>query len=413
MNAEIISIGDELLVGQVMNTNATWIAQQLNSIGIEVYQISSISDNSDHIINTLERSRLNSDIILITGGLGPTKDDITKQSLCEYFNTGLKFSKEAYQQIEELFQIRDWAVSDLNKKQAEIPENSIPIKNINGTAPGMWFEDKGKIYVSMPGVPFEMQPMMTNHVIPKLRERFSTEHILHKTILTQGIGESWLSELIADWENDLPGNIKLAYLPQPGIVRLRLTARGSNYNELNNLLENQIKTLNTLIPDLIYGYDDDSLEELIGKILRNKGKSLSTAESCTGGYIAHLITSIPGSSDYYVGSIISYSNDIKEKELGVKKQSMIEHGVVSEEVVIQMARGVLEKFNTDYSIATSGIAGPGGGTKEKVVGTTWIAVASKEKVIAEKYLFGENRERNIHKTAVTALNMFRKLLISE
>ncbi len=412
MYAEIISIGDELLVGQVTNTNATWIAEQLNLIGIQVYQITSISDNKEHISQALDLARNKSDIILITGGLGPTKDDITKQSLCDYFCTSLEFNQQAYDQVNELFSIRGLKITEINKKQAEIPANCIPIKNSNGTAPGMWFTDKGKVFISMPGVPFEMKPMMTDHILPKLKEYSQPEVIVHKTILTQGVGESWLSEMIGDWADNLPNNIKLAYLPQPGIVRLRLSAIGDDENELNKLIENNILSLNTLIPKLIFGYDDDTLQKLVGDILRNNNKTLSTAESCTGGYIAHLITSIPGSSDYYQGSVVSYSNEIKENELGVEKQTMIDHGVVSEEVVVQMVKGVRKKLDTDFSIATSGIAGPGGGTKDKEVGTTWIAVASEEKVIAKKYLFGENRERNIHKTAVTALNMLRKLMVS-
>ncbi|MCD4680783.1 MAG: CinA family nicotinamide mononucleotide deamidase-related protein, partial [Bacteroidales bacterium] len=358
MKAEIISIGDELLIGQVINTNATWIAQQLNLTGIQIYQITAISDNNEHIRDALDAARAKADIILITGGLGPTKDDITKQCLCDYFNTCLKFNQEAYDQIKELFHIRGLKLTDRNKKQAEIPEASIPIKNVNGTAPGMWFEDQEKVFISMPGVPFEMKSMMTDHILPKLRDRFSSEIIIHKTVLTQGVGESWLAEMISDWENDLPDNIKLAYLPQPGIVRLRLTTNGSDKKELKIILEKHISQLNEIISDLIFGYDDDTLEELVGKILRTKDKTLSTAESCTGGYISHLITSIPGSSDYYRGSVIAYSNEIKERELSVKKQSMIDHGVVSEEVVVQMAQGALGKFNTDYSIATSGIAGP-------------------------------------------------------
>lgn len=413
MNAEIISIGDELLVGQVVNTNATWISQHLNLIGINVYQITAISDNSEQIKSVLDSARVNSDIILITGGLGPTKDDITKQCLCEYFNTNLKFNPEVYEQIKEIFHIRGMKVTELNKMQAEIPVSCTPIKNTNGTAPGMWFEEKGKIFVSMPGVPFEMQPMMTDHVLPELKKRYSGDFIIHKTVLTQGIGESWLSEMIADWEDKLPKNIKLAYLPQPAIVRLRLSAKGSDKKELERQLESQIKLLHKTIPDLIYGYDDETLEEITGRLLRERGKTLSTAESCTGGYIAHLITSIPGSSDYYKGSVISYANEIKEAELNVKKQSMVEHGVVSEEVVVQMAKGILKKYNTDFSIATSGIAGPGGATKDKAVGTTWIAVASENKVVVKKFLFGENRERNIRKTAVTALNMLRKHIIAE
>jgi nicotinamide-nucleotide amidase len=304
-------------------------------------------------------------------------------------------------------------VTDLNRKQSEIPEKCVPIPNLNGTAPGMWFEketeDQHKVvYVSMPGVPFEMKPMLEDRVIPMLKKIFPAGSIVHKTILTQGVGESFLSDIIEAWETALPSFISLAYLPQPGLVRLRLTGAGDNEEFVRSAVEAEAAKLQTLIPEYIYGYENQQLEEIVGNLLKERGATLSTAESCTGGYIAHLITSIPGSSGYYAGSVIAYSNEVKIRELGVSRQVIDAKGAVSEEVVSQMATGIREKFNTTWAIATSGIAGPDGGTTEKPVGLTWIAIASPEGVSASSYLFGENRERNIRKTALQALNLLRK-----
>ncbi|MCD4774346.1 MAG: competence/damage-inducible protein A [Bacteroidales bacterium] len=412
MRVEIISIGDEILIGQIVNTNAAWMSQKLNIAGFEVVRISTVSDKKDDIILSINDAVKRVDVILLTGGLGPTKDDITKEALCEYFNTELIFNENAFQQVKTLFSVRGFEVTEINRKQAELPKSCTPIANHNGTAAGMWFNENGKIIVSMPGVPFEMKPMMTDSVIPELKKHFKTPVILHKTILTQCKGESFLAEIINDWENELPKNIKLAYLPQPGIVRLRLSAKGENAEILNKQVEAEVEKLKKIIPKYIFGYDDDKLEQIIGELLKEKKKTLSTAESCTGGYISHLITSVSGSSEYYLGSIISYSNEIKEYLLGVTKQSMIDYGVVSEQVITQMAKGVKEKLNTDYSIAVSGIAGPSGGSVEKPVGTMWIAIATPEKVIARKFLFGEHRERNIRKTALMALDMLRKEILT-
>jgi len=410
IQAELISIGDELLIGQVINTNSSWIAESLNASGIKVYQSLSISDNKEHILKTLEESMSRSDIIIITGGLGPTNDDITKETLCEFFDSKLVFNKKAYKNVEEIFRIRGFKVNEINRQQAEIPDCCIPISNNNGTAPGMWFEKNGKIFVSMPGVPFEMKPMMEDFVIPKLLKHFKTNAIYHKTILTQGVGESYLSEIISNWEDNLSENMKLAYLPQPGIVRLRISAYGESEEKLKKEVELKTKELQKIIPDEIFGYDNDKLEEIIGKLLIKSGASISTAESCTGGAIAKMITSVPGSSNYYIGTVVAYSNEIKEKTLGVKRQTLIDNGAVSEEVVKEMAIGVKNKFNTDFAIATSGIAGPGGAVEGKPVGTTWIALASPNDCIAQKFLFGEHRGRNIRKAALTALNMLRKRL---
>ena len=412
MKAEIISIGDEILIGQIVNTNAAWMSTELNNAGFEVVRISTIPDKKDDIILAINNAAKKADVILLTGGLGPTKDDITKETLCEYFNTELVFNESAFQQIKTLFGARGFEVTELNRKQAELPKSCTSIANFNGTARGMWFNEKGKIIVSMPGVPFEMKPMMTDFVIPKLKKHFDTPAILHKTILTQGKGESFLAEIIKDWENELPKNIKLAYLPQPGIVRLRLSAKGEDDEILSKQVETEIDKLKNIIPEYIFGYDDDKLETIVGELLKERKKTLSTAESCTGGYISHLITSISGSSEYYLGSVISYANEIKENILGVSKQSIIEHGVVSRQVVTEMAKGVQGKLNTDYSIAVSGIAGPTGGSVEKPVGTTWIAIATPEKVVAKKFLFGEHRERNIRKTALMALDMLRKEILT-
>lgn len=411
MKAEIVTIGDELLIGQVIDTNSAWIAEQLNLVGIEVHQITSISDDRNHILTTLSQASGRANIILITGGLGPTKDDITKHTLCEYFNTELVFHQPTFENIEKLFKLLGFPVTEINRKQAEVPANCTPLRNSNGTAPGMWFEHDGVIYVSMPGVPFEMKTLIINEVLPRLTKKLNSTFILHKTILTQGVGESFLAGVIESWENELPENFKLAYLPQPGIVRLRITVLGSDKVVIKLELDQQIEKLKKLIPKLIFGYDNETLELVVGRLLKERGQTLSTAESCTGGYIAHLVTSIAGSSAYYTGSTVSYTNKVKIDVLGVSPQVIQTHGAVSEEVVIQMADGVRKNLETDFALAVSGIAGPDGGSEEKPVGTTWIALATPEKIITKKFLFGEHRGRNIRKTALAALNMLRLELL--
>jgi len=410
MIAEIISIGDELLIGQVVNTNASWMGELLNRNGIKVKQIKVIADDKKDILNSIDNSFKSADIILLTGGLGPTKDDITKHTLCEYFDTKLVFNEDAFSRIKEIFRLRNFKVSAVNKAQADLPESCTPLKNINGTASGMWFEKNEKVLVSMPGVPFEMKPMMENEVIPRVKAKFKTPVILHKTIMTQGIGESFLAKKIEDWENSLPQNIKLAYLPQPGIVRLRLSATGENKIKCEQIIAELIEKLKLLIGDLIFGYDNILLEEAVGESLKLHQKTVATAESCTGGYIAHLLTSIAGSSSYFKGSAITYANEIKENILGVSHEDLEKEGAVSETVVKQMAIGAHKKFETDYAIATSGIAGPDGGTEDKPVGTTWIAIAGPDGVLAEKHHFGEHRGRNIRRAALTALFMLKKIV---
>lgn len=411
MIAEIISIGDELLVGQVVNTNATWIAQHLHETGIPVKQISAISDDAEEIKKAIDLAFSRADVILVTGGLGPTKDDITKYTLCTYFDTHLVFHQPSYDNIVRLFGGRGLKISEVNRKQAEIPANCIPLLNLNGTAPGMWFERDNKILVSLPGVPFEMEAMIEKYVLPRLAGEDNDRIVAHKTILTQGIGESYLSELIKEWEENLPANMKLAYLPQPGIVRLRLTAYGESKEKTLNEIDNQVKSLQQIIPDLIFGYGNDTMEQVVGRLLKEKHVTLSTAESCTGGYLAHLVTSVPGSSDYYRGSVIAYSNQVKQELLNVKEDSLRMYGAVSEEVVKEMAEGARHHLKTDFAVSISGIAGPDGGTLEKPVGTVWIAVASKTGIIAQKFMFGEHRGRNIRRAALAGLNMLRLKLV--
>ncbi len=417
MQTEIINIGDELLIGQVINTNASWMSEQLNMAGFPVCRISIIPDDPQHILDALKESGERSELILLTGGLGPTKDDITKETLCKYFNTRLIFDPMAFKAIKKLFKARGFPVTKINRKQAEIPENCTAIPNTNGTASGMWFEkesadnDKKHVFISMPGVPFEMKTMMVNEVIPRLKKFFKPVTFLHHTILTQGLGESFLSDLLEDWETRLPANLHLAYLPQPGIVRLRLTGQGDNEVQLQKQMNEEMTSMKSLIQDYIFGEGNDTLEAVVGKLLKDEGYTLTTAESCTGGYIAHLITSIPGSSAYYIGSIIAYSNEIKMKELGVTEKILQEYGAVSEEVVRQMAVSIRNKFGSDYSIAISGIAGPDGGTKDKPVGLVWIAIAGPLGVQSNKYLFGDNRERNIRRAALQALNLLRKAIL--
>ena len=407
MIAEIISIGDELLVGQVVNTNATWIAQHLIEIEIPVKQISDIADDEEDIRQALDLAFSRSDVILMTGGLGPTRDDITKTTLCKYFNTHLVFHQPSLENIERLFPARGLKITDVNRRQAEVPANCTPLVNPQGTAPGMWFEKDKKILVSMPGVPFEMEALMEKYILPRLEIADNQMTVVHKTVITQGVGESFLAELIKDWELNLPAHMKLAYLPQPGIVRLRLTAYGEDRNSLTSEVDDLIETLKRLIPDQIIGYGNDTLEEVIGKLLKDRKMTISTAESCTGGYLGHLITSVPGSSEYYLGSVIAYSNRIKQEMLGVSEKSLQSYGAVSEQVVKEMADGARVKFNTDFAVATSGIAGPDGGTPEKPVGTVWIAVSSKKRTVAKKFMFGEHRGRNIRRSALAALNMLR------
>ncbi len=412
MLAEIITIGDELLIGQVVDTNSAWMATQLNLAGIRVFQITSVSDEEQHILNALNEARQRADIILITGGLGPTKDDITKETLCKYFNTHLVFNEDAYKALEIIFQKFGREITPRNRTQAELPLSCTPIINHKGTASGMMFEEDSKIFISMPGVPFEMKAMMTNDVLPLLMKRFKMPFVMHKTILTQGIGESFLADKLVSFEDHLPKPFKLAYLPSAGMVRLRLTAAGEEGLIKRTMNELTIQ-LESLIADYIYGYGEESLESIIGKLLHDAHKTISTAESCSGGYLAHLITTVPGSSEYYMGSTITYSYQSKTDLLNVPMEILTQFGAVSEKVVIMMAKGALSCFKTDYSIATTGIAGPSGGTSDKPVGTVWVGVGTPSGVVTKKFQFGGDRERNIQMTAMNALSVLRKILLKD
>lgn len=411
MKATIITIGNELLIGQVVNTNAAFIAEQCNLAGIEVDTILVIPDERQAIIDSLEMASGKASVVIISGGLGPTSDDITKKVLMEYFGSKPVLNQEVLNHIIALFRPRGFEITEVNRQQAMVPDNCRVFLNTLGTAPGMWFEKEDVVYISVPGVPFEMKELIMSQIIPQLKIRNPNEVIIHHTILTQGVGESRLSEMIVDWEKKLPTHISLAYLPQPGIVRLRLTGKGANEEDLKNEILKESEKLKTFFGDLIWGYGDDTLEKVVGELLLKKNATLSTAESCTGGYIAHLITLVPGSSAYYNGSVVAYSNNIKESILGVKQSTLIAYGAVSEQVVVEMAQQVKNKFQTDYSIAVSGIAGPDGGTKEKPVGTVWIAIGTPIKVIAKRFRFSKDRERNIRLAAVTALNMLRREII--
>lgn len=413
MLAEIITIGDEILIGQIVDTNSAFIAQKLNAIGVRVKQISSVSDDRQHILNALAEAHQRADIILITGGLGPTKDDITKKTLAEYFGVGLVESKDALQNVERIFR-RLRGVSEplleVNKQQALVPENCEVILNANGTAPGMWFNHQDKIYMSMPGVPHEMMYMMEEAVIPRLKSTFNLPFIIHKTILTAGEGESYLAEKIADIENDLPSYIKLAYLPKLGQVRLRLSGYGDDGALLKNEVESFTGRFVERIGRSVVAQEDITLEKAILNYMAEKELTLSTAESCTGGYIAHLITQHAGSSKVFFGGAVSYSYDLKESILGVKNETLWQYGAVSQETVTEMVQGALLSFKSDYAVAVTGIAGPDGGTPEKPVGTVWIGVANVKKTITKKFQFGNKRMQNIERTAIAALNMLHLLL---
>jgi nicotinamide-nucleotide amidase len=410
MLAEIITIGDEILIGQIVDTNSAWMAQKLNEEGIRVKQISSVSDDRQHILAALAEATTRADIIFITGGLGPTKDDITKQTLAEYFNVKLVLNDDALNNVLNIFKRYNRSLLEVNRKQAEVPENCEIILNNNGTAPGMWFNVDSKIYVSMPGVPFEMKYMMEETVIPKLKTELKLPVIIHKTILTVGEGESFLAEKIADIENDLPANIKLAYLPKMGQVRLRLSAYSDGETPLNDKLEEFASRIVERVGDNVVAQEDIPLEKVILNHMADKGLTLSVAESCTGGYVSHLITQHEGSSQVFLGGAVTYSNDLKENILGVKNETLYQFGAVSQETVTEMVEGALRQFKSDYALAITGIAGPGGGTQEKPVGTVWIAVANANKTVVKKFTFGNKRLQNIERSAVAAFFMLITLL---
>jgi nicotinamide-nucleotide amidase len=413
MLAEIITIGDEILIGQIVDTNSAWMGKELNQIGVRVHQISSVSDAKEHIISALNEALERVDIVLMTGGLGPTRDDITKHTLCEYFDSHLVFNEEIFKDVEHLFHSRGRVVSPVNRAQAEVPAACTPLPNKQGTAPGMWFEKEGKIIVSMPGVPYEMKHLMQEQVIPRIKSKYELPIILHHTILTQGIGESMLAEKLVEFEDNMPEGFKLAYLPSPGMVRLRLSAFGLDRVAMEKTLLRLIETIKKVAADFIYGENEQQIGEIIGEMLLEKKLSISTAESCTGGFISHLLTRIPGSSAYFMGSTITYSYKSKTEVLAIPAELINENGAVSEEVVRLMADNVKKKLGTDCSIATSGIAGPGGGTPSKPVGTVWVAVSTPKGTSTHLLRLGDDRQRNIQVASETALNILRKRLMEE
>jgi nicotinamide-nucleotide amidase len=410
----IITIGDELLIGQVIDTNSAWMAQELNKAGLWVNRRLAIGDGRQDILSSLDAESAVSDIILITGGLGPTADDITKPVLCEYFDTQLIVNEAALQNVKNIFlNILKRPMIERNLKQAEVPASCMVIQNKRGTAPGMLFEKNGKIFVSMPGVPHEMKGMMTEDVIPFLKKRFGTNFIAHRTLLTAGVGESSLADHIAEFESGLPPEIKLAYLPNYGMVRLRLTATQGSKEKPEPPLDTFFAELKSRVREWMVTDEDISLQEVVGKLLAGRKQTLSTAESCTGGYVAHLITGIPGSSVYFRGSVVAYDNEVKNQMLGVSQDIISSFGAVSEETVRAMVSGAIRKLHTDFALATSGIMGPGGGSESKPVGTVWIAAGNGTEIVTQKLWFRFDRQRNIELTAANVLNLLRRFILTQ
>jgi len=411
MNSALITIGDEILIGQVTDTNAVWISRQLNKLGVRVGEMVTVSDEAGQITSTLDRLMGKYQLLIMTGGLGPTRDDITKQTLAGYFKSKMVTHPEILAKITAYFKERGREMLEANLRQADVPEDCMVLMNNHGSAAGMWFEREGSILISLPGVPYEMKGLMEDHVIPALQKRVIVPDVVHRTIMTQGLPESYLAAMIRDWESDLPDCVKLAYLPRPGIVRLRLTVVDKCAQDAEQILKVNIDKLLDIIGVHVFGYDDISLEETLGLLLRERELTVATAESCTGGNIARLLTSVPGSSVYFSGAIIAYDNQIKSQLLGVEPKTLEAHGAVSQAVVEQMAEGACRQMGTQAAMATSGIAGPDGGTHEKPVGTTWICVRYGETSLARKYLFWGTRDRIIDQASYTAMQLLRRLVL--
>lgn len=411
--ASIITIGDELLIGQVVDTNSAWMATELNKAGVWMKRRVAVGDNRHDIVEALDRESRDAQIVLITGGLGPTADDITKPVLCDYFGGKLVTDPGALQNVQTIFARLQRPMLPVNLKQAEVPDTCTVIQNKRGTAPGMWFEKGGKIFVSMPGVPHEMKGMMTDYVIPALHQHFRMPTIVSQTLLTAGIGESFLAELIKDFEQALPPEIKLAYLPNYGMVRLRLTGISYDAQTIQSTTQSLFHQLKEQVKDYLVTDRDEPLQMVVARLLQEAGKTVSTAESCTGGYIAHLLTQQSGASRYFKGSVVSYDNQVKQDLLHVQQATLQTAGAVSEETVREMVQGALSGLKTDYTLAVSGIMGPDGGTPEKPVGTVWIAAGNHRQTIAQKFNFRFDRQRNIELTANNALNLLRKFIGSE
>jgi nicotinamide-nucleotide amidase len=414
MQAEIITIGDEILIGQVIDTNSAFIAKQLNKIGVSVYQITSVQDDKEHILKSLKEAEENADIIIITGGLGPTKDDITKKTITEYFDDELVRNNQVTENIHLLWRNFNQTPSQVNLDQALVPSKAQVLMNVNGSAPGMWIEKNGKVFISLPGVPYEMKALVDDYVIPKLRDIYKFPFILHKTILTYGMGESNLAAKIEDWENQLPKFIKLAYLPSLGRVRLRLSAKSMDRELVETEMQKQIEALLPQINDVFVGFEEDeSIEAIIGKHLVDLGKTVSTAESCTGGKIAELFTANAGASNYFKGSIVSYATEAKINVLNIPEAIINTHSVVSHEVAQAMASSVLKLMHTDYAIATTGNAGPTKGDADAKVGTVIIAIATKNNVYSEEFNFGNHRVKVINKAVNKAFEMLQKEILKK
>lgn len=411
MNVIVVSIGDELLIGQTVNTNASWIGQEISKLGGNVIEGLTISDKAQDILTTVDYALITSDVVIITGGLGPTKDDITKHTLANYFETELEIHQPTLEKITSYFTMRNRPMLESNIQQAELPKNCTILTNNYGTAAGMWFEKNGKIVISLPGVPYEMKGIMTEEVFPRMKERFKLNSMYHKTILTQGIGESFLAEKLTDWENRVRAEgFGLAYLPSPGIVKLRISS--PNGDKDKGKIENYLSEVKNTLPEAVFGYENETLPEIIGNLLRDRNLKIGTVESCTSGLLANQIVTISGASDYFEGSLLTYSYKLKEEILGISNSTLLDNGAVSEIVALQMAEQGLKKLNVDICLSTTGIAGPAGGTEDKPVGLVWIGLATKNGVKARKFQFGDNRERNIQMTVLSALNWLRYELLT-
>lgn len=407
INAEILTIGDEILYGQINDTNSTFICEKLSERGIRVIRKTTVGDSAPEMMQAFTEAEQRADIVIITGGLGPTKDDLTKPLLAKYFGMELKLHEEALGEITMLFEKRGFQMTDTNRLHAWLPDGCVKLTNRMGTAPGMWFDKGQKTFVSLPGVPYEMKILMTEQVIPRLREKYTLPVIYHKMIRTIGIGESWLSDKIEWWETSLPEHVRLAYLPSPGQVKLRLTGAGPDLPSVQMDVQKEVDRVLPEISKYVFGFDQEEIESAAGKLLLERNYTLATAESCTGGYLAHKITSVPGSSAYYTGSVIAYDNRIKMQELGVKAETLEAFGAVSEQTVMEMANGVRQRLGTNIGLATSGVAGPDGGTPEKPVGLVWIAYADGRKTVTKKLQLTTGRQVNIHASAIHTLNLLR------
>lgn len=413
MRAAIITIGDEILIGQIVDTNSGFIAKSLDKIGVDIHEMISIRDNKNHILETFSKLQNQVDLVLITGGLGPTKDDITKHTFCEYFEDQLVRNEEVEKHVIALIEkAMNRPASQMNKDQALVPSKCTVLHNAYGTAPGMWMKKGNTVYISLPGVPYEMKYILENGIIPKIVNEYKRPYIIHKTILTYGQGESLIAERIEDWENNLPEYIKLAYLPSPGRVRLRLSARGIDKELLEKKINENVFSLNQIIRDIIVGYEEDeTIEVMLGRLLTSNNLTLATAESCTGGKIAQMITSVPGSSNYFKGSVVSYATETKISMLGISPELIKEHSVISFEVAKEMALAIKNRMNTDYAIATTGNAGPSKGEGNSEIGTVFIAIATPNDLIVEEFNFGQPRVKVIDRAVNKAFEMLQKEIL--